>query len=48
MLLHKNLPPGEYIFKVRGTNSEGVEWNNDITQLKIKISPPFWRAWYSI
>jgi len=43
---YKNLPPGEYVFKVRGTNSEGV-WNDDITQLKITISPPFWRSWYA-
>lgn len=43
---YKNLPPGEYIFKVRGTNSEGV-WNKDITQIVIKIAPPFWRSWYA-
>lgn len=43
---YKNLPAGNYIFKVRGTNSEGV-WNSHITQLSIEIKPPFWRSWYA-
>lgn len=43
---YKNLPPGDYVFKVRGTNNDGI-WNDDVTQLEIKITPPFWRAWYA-
>lgn len=43
---YKNLPPGEYTFKVKGTNSEGV-WNQDTTKLSIIIAPPFWNAWYA-
>jgi len=43
---YKNLPPGKYIFKVRGTNSDGV-WNDEVTQLSVHISPPFWKSWYA-
>lgn len=46
MATYKNIPSGKYIFKVRGTNSDGV-WNEDVTQLKIVVTPPFWRAWYA-
>lgn len=38
-----NLPPGEYIFKVKGTNNDGV-WNNEGLTLKIRINPPWWKS----
>jgi signal transduction histidine kinase len=40
-----NLSPGEYVFKVKGSNSSGV-WNDDVSALKIIIEPPFWRTWW--
>lgn len=40
---YKNLPPGKYIFKVKGANSFGI-WNNEVTSLKIIITPPFWKS----
>lgn len=43
---YKNLPPGKYILKVRGTNSDGI-WNTEITELQIEITPPFWKSWYA-
>ncbi len=43
---YKNLPSGTYIFKVRGTNSDGI-WNETVTQITINITPPFWRSWYA-
>lgn len=43
---YKNLPYGKYLFKVRGTNSDGV-WNKDFTQLHITIAPPVWLSWYA-
>ncbi|MNS57090.1 Sensor histidine kinase TodS [compost metagenome] len=35
------LPPGNYTFKVKGSNSEGI-WNKKEATLKINILPPFW------
>ena len=37
------LPPGEYTFKVKSSNSDGL-WNEEPTELKFSISPPFWRS----
>ncbi|OPX34515.1 hypothetical protein B1H10_03580 [candidate division KSB1 bacterium 4484_188] len=45
---YTNLDPGKYIFKVKGTNSDGV-WNPNFTAVEIYISPPFWdTAWFKI
>lgn len=38
-----NLNPGEYYFRVKATNGDGV-WGEDITTLKIVITPPFWKT----
>ncbi|MES2648986.1 MAG: two-component regulator propeller domain-containing protein [Bacteroidota bacterium] len=37
------LAPGEYVFKLRATNSSGV-WNPSETSLVIVIHPPFWAS----
>lgn len=43
---YMNMPPGEYTFRVRGSNNDGV-WNNKGVSLFIKIKPPFWKAiWF--
>ena len=43
-----HIEPGEYRFRVRGTNSDGI-WSNHQATLKILIPPPFWKtAWFSI
>jgi signal transduction histidine kinase/ligand-binding sensor domain-containing protein len=42
---YPNLPPGEYIFKVRAANNNGV-WNEEGTTLQILIGKPWWStAW---
>ena len=38
-----NIPPGEYIFWVKATNSDGI-WNEDGTSLKLTILPPWWKT----
>ncbi|MBS1519184.1 MAG: hypothetical protein JSS91_13950 [Bacteroidetes bacterium] len=43
--VYTNLDPGDYVFKVRGTNSDGVG-NEKISEIKIHISPPFWKTWW--
>jgi DNA-binding CsgD family transcriptional regulator len=40
-----NLDPGEYIFRVRGANSDGI-WNNEGASIKIIITPPIWKTWW--
>jgi signal transduction histidine kinase/ligand-binding sensor domain-containing protein len=38
-----NLPPGEYTFRVKGSNNDGV-WNVSGPSIKIIINPPWWRS----
>jgi signal transduction histidine kinase/ligand-binding sensor domain-containing protein len=38
---YTNLDPGDYVFRVRGSNSDGV-WNEQGTSLGITITPPWW------
>ncbi len=42
---YTNVPPGDYTFMVKGTNSDGV-WNELGTSLQIMIPPPFWQTWW--
>jgi len=44
---YTNLDAGEYIFKVISTNNEG-DWNEESLDLKITITPPFWKTWWFI
>ncbi|MEW6732345.1 MAG: two-component regulator propeller domain-containing protein [Acidobacteriota bacterium] len=39
---YTNLTPGEYLFRVKGSNNDG-RWNEEGTTLKIRINPPPWR-----
>ncbi|MFV0377542.1 MAG: ATP-binding protein [Mangrovibacterium sp.] len=40
---YTNLPHGEYLFKVKAKNSDGV-WSTDETVLLLHITPPFWKT----
>jgi PAS domain S-box-containing protein len=42
---YTTLDPGSYIFKVKGSNNDGV-WNDTGTSLRIIITPPFWLTWW--
>jgi streptogramin lyase/tRNA A-37 threonylcarbamoyl transferase component Bud32 len=42
---YTNLDPGKYVFRVRGSNNDGV-WNKKGTAVKIIITPPFWKTWW--
>ena len=44
---YANVAPGEYVFHVRGTNSDGV-WSENEGTLRIIITPPFWNRWWFI
>jgi len=43
--IYNYLPPGNYIFKVKSKNADGVE-SAAITTLRISVEPPFWRTWW--
>jgi signal transduction histidine kinase/ligand-binding sensor domain-containing protein len=42
---YTNLNPGTYVFRVKGSNNDGV-WNEEGVSLKIIITPPFWLTWW--
>jgi signal transduction histidine kinase len=42
---YTNLNPGEYVFRVKGSNNDGV-WNNTGTSIHITILPPWWSTWW--
>lgn len=42
---YTNVPPGNYLFRVKGSNSDGV-WNLIGAGINIKILPPFWDTWW--
>jgi len=43
---YTNLNPGEYTFRVKASNNDGI-WNEEGVSLKIFIMPPFWQTlWF--
>ena len=42
-LSYANLPVGEYVLRIKGTNSDKL-WSSNEVQLKIKVLPPFFRS----
>ncbi len=43
---YTNLDPGDYTFRVKATNSDGI-WNEKSASMEISISPPFWKTiWF--
>jgi len=40
---YTNLPPGDFQFKVKGTNNDG-RWNETGATLRLKIKPPYWKT----
>ena len=43
---YTNLTPGKYVFRVQGSNSDGV-WNDEGVSLPILITPPWWSTnWF--
>lgn len=43
MANYTNIPPGEYLFKVKSTNANGA-WTDNERHLKITIRPSFWQT----
>ena len=45
---YTNIDPGEYIFRVKASNNDGL-WNEEGTHIKVIITPPFWvTLWFRL
>ncbi len=42
---YSNLPPGEYTFKVKAANNDGI-WSSTMPAFHFMIEPPFYRTWW--
>ena len=40
---YTQLDPGEYTFRVKGSNNDGL-WNEEGTSVKVIITPPWWKT----
>ncbi|HEY5564373.1 MAG TPA: two-component regulator propeller domain-containing protein, partial [Rhodothermia bacterium] len=40
-----NLEPGEYTFRVKAANSDGI-WNEEGASIRVIVEPPFWATWW--
>ncbi|HKN25176.1 MAG TPA: two-component regulator propeller domain-containing protein [Candidatus Acidoferrum sp.] len=45
LVTYTTLAPGEYVFRVQGSNNRGV-WNEAGVTLHIHILPPWWSTWW--
>ncbi len=41
-----NLPAGDYVFRVRASNGDGV-WSTNAMFVPITILPPWWKSWWA-
>ncbi|GGB87231.1 hybrid sensor histidine kinase/response regulator [Dyadobacter sediminis] len=42
---YTNLDPGDYVFRVKASNNDGI-WNETGTSVRLHIIPPFWQTWW--
>ena len=43
---YTHLPPGKYIFRVKGSNNDGI-WNEKGVAISLIITPPWWSTWWA-
>jgi signal transduction histidine kinase/CheY-like chemotaxis protein/ligand-binding sensor domain-containing protein len=46
IVYYTNIDPGEYVFRVKGSNNDGV-WNEEGASIVIIITPPWWQTWWA-
>lgn len=44
-IIYSNISPGDYVFKVKSMNTDGV-WDSTPDIIHIKITPPYWQTWW--
>lgn len=42
---YTNLSPGNYVLRIKSTNSDGV-WNDEEVKLHVSVKPPYWQTWW--
>ena len=45
LVTYTNLDPGSYVFRVTGSNGDGV-WNEVGREVTLVIAPPWWETWW--
>ncbi len=43
---YTNLPPGDYTFRVQGSNNDGI-WNTEGAVIRVSIGSPPWKRWWA-
>lgn len=43
---YTNLPSGQYVFRARGTNRDGI-WSDNQVELTVIVIPPPWFSWWA-
>jgi signal transduction histidine kinase/DNA-binding response OmpR family regulator len=43
--VYTNLDPGNYVFRVKAANNDGL-WSSKETTIKVLVTPPFWKTWW--
>jgi len=46
LVTYTNLKPGQYIFRVQGSNNDGI-WSEAGTAVKLIVHPPPWQTWWA-
>ncbi|WP_430814889.1 hybrid sensor histidine kinase/response regulator transcription factor [Carboxylicivirga sp. RSCT41] len=46
LVKYNNLKPGDYTFRVKAANNDGV-WSTTETTINIKVLAPWWKRWYA-
>lgn len=44
---YTNLPAGEYTFKLKASDENGI-WSDEVKELHIKVIPPWYLSWWAI
>jgi len=45
LAIYSNIPPGNYIFRLKAANSDGV-WSSEVLSMPFTIRLPYWETWW--
>jgi len=45
LVTYTNLPPGGYVFRVKGSNNDAI-WSDEGAALRIQVLPFWWQSWW--